>query len=480
MTQLPAASPESAGIPSAAVTGLLEELERRRVPMHAFLLARRGRLVSEAYYAPYGPERLHRMFSVSKSFVSLAVGLLEQDGLISLDDGIAGYFPEKLPEKVHPWVRSMTIRDMLKMQTCHSGTTYKLHPERDWVESFFTTPPSHPPGRVFLYDTSSAHTLCALAEKLTGKPLLDYLREKCLNEIGFSEDAYFLRDPFGVSMGGSGLMARPADIMKLGLLLLNRGKTAEGKPLLPESYLRQACAFQTSTVHTASFAEESFGYGYQFWRTRHGGFACYGMGGQLAVILPEQDLVCVTAADTQGMQGGTQAIYDALYAHILPVLCDFPLPEDRDSLRALRKKERGLSLPRVPGEAWSPTAASVSGVVYRIRGAEVPFESFFLDLPAGRRKGTLSFDVRAKRHTLSFGFGGHAADRFPVYGQFCASCAAWTAPDTLYIQCCLLDELVGTVHFQFAFSGKSVTVFLRKTEETYLNEYQGFFNGAAV
>lgn len=479
MTRIPVVSPESAGIPSAAVSGLLDQLERARVPMHAFLLARRGRLVSEAYYAPYGPERLHRMFSVSKSLVSLAVGLLEQDGLLSPDDGIAEYFPEKLPEKVHPWIRDMTIRDMLKMQTCHSATTYKLHPERDWVESFFTTPPSHPPGRMFRYDTSCAHTLCALAEKLTGRPLLDYLREKCLNEIGFSEDAYFLRDPFGVSMGGSGLMARPSDLMRLGLLLFNHGKTREGRRLLPEGYLRQACAFQTPTAHAATFAEEAFGYGYQFWMTRHGGFACYGMGGQLVVVLPRQELVCVTAADTQEMPGGTQAIYDALYGNILPALSASPLPEDRGSLKALRQKESRLSLPTVPGEAQSPASAFVSGAVYRIREAEAPFARFSLDLPENRTAGALSLYEKGKRYTLPFGFGRHAAGRFPGYGQFCSSCAAWTAPDTLYVRCSLLDELVGTVHFQFVFSGGSATVFLRKTEETYLNEYQGFFNGAA-
>ena len=121
----------------------------------------------------------------------------------------------------------------------------------------------------------------------------------------------------------------------------------------------------------------------------------------------------------------------------------------------------------------------MSGAVYHIGEAEAPFERFILDLPADRPEGTLFLETHGKRRALPFGFGGHAAGCFPGYGQFCASCAAWTAPDTLYIRCSLLDELVGTVHFQFVFSGKSAAVFLRKTEETYLNEYQGFFNGTA-
>ena len=478
MIKIQTAVPESVGIPSEAVTGFLEDLERQRLPMHSFL-ARGGKLVSEAYYAPYGPEKLHRMFSVSKSFVSLAIGLLEQEGRIALDGRISDYFPEKLPEHVHPWVRNMTIRDMLKMQTCHSGTTYKAHPDRDWVESFFTTPPSHPSGTIFLYDTSAPHTLCALVEKIKGKPLLDYLREKCLNAIGFSPDAYFIRDPFGVSMGGSGLMARPRDLLRLGLLLLNGGKLEDGTPLLPEAYLKQACKFQTPTAHAASFPEESLGYGYQFWCVRHGGIACYGMGGQLLILLPRQKIVCVTAADTQERKGGVQAIYDAFFNHIFTSLQDSPLPENSNACTTLREKESALSLPTVSGAAESPAAQVVSGTVYRMEEASAPFRRFALDLPSGKRPGSLRLFLGGEWHTLPFGFGDLKTGSFPVRHIFCASSAAWTAPDTLHITCQLLDENVGDIHFLFAFSGSLATIFLRKTEETILNEFQGFFTGTA-
>lgn len=72
----------------------------------------------------------------------------------------------------------MTIRDILNMQTCHTSTTYKIDPTKKWVESFFTTTPSHPSGTIFLYDTSSSHTLCVLVEKLTHMPMIEYLKKK--------------------------------------------------------------------------------------------------------------------------------------------------------------------------------------------------------------------------------------------------------------------------------------------------------------
>lgn len=149
--------------------------------MHSLLLMHHDRLVFEGYYAPLTAHSLHRMFSISKSFTSIAIGLLADEGRLSLEDPVIKYFPEKLPDKdsIHPWVARMTIKDMLMMRTCHASTTYKLDMSSDWVASFFTTQPTHPPGTIFHYDTSAAHTLCALAEKLTGQNMLDYIKENC-------------------------------------------------------------------------------------------------------------------------------------------------------------------------------------------------------------------------------------------------------------------------------------------------------------
>ena len=54
-------------------------LEKRRVPLHSVLIAQHGKLIFEKYYAPYCRNKLQRMFSVTKSFTSLAIGLLEQE-----------------------------------------------------------------------------------------------------------------------------------------------------------------------------------------------------------------------------------------------------------------------------------------------------------------------------------------------------------------------------------------------------------------
>ena len=116
---------------------------------------------------------------------------------------------------------STTICDLLMMRTPHAKTTYKTTKTDDWVRSFFEVPTDHMPGMVFQYDTSAAVVLGALVKKLSGKGVLDYLREIFLTEIGFSKEAYLLTTPSGDENTGSGLMALPRDLLVTGEFLLS-------------------------------------------------------------------------------------------------------------------------------------------------------------------------------------------------------------------------------------------------------------------
>ncbi|WP_429149839.1 serine hydrolase domain-containing protein [Anaerotaenia torta] len=478
-TLLTHALPADAGIPSDAVYRFIKKLEDCQIPMHSILLARHGRLVTEAYYSPYDASTLHRMFSVSKSFTSVAVGLMAEEGRLSLDDPIINYFPDKVPEKVHPWIAQMTIRHMLKMETCRSVTTYKLNRNKDWVESFFTTEPSHEPGTVFYYDTSASHTLCALVERLAGRPMLDYMRDRCLDQLGFSKEAYMLRDPFGVSMGGSGLMATPMDLMIFAMLVMNGG-SMKGTQYLPKWYVDAAVSCQTSTLVTGSALEECQGYGYQFWRTRQEGFACYGMGGQLAICLPKQDLICVTTADTQGIQGGNQMIYHCLYEEILPYLSDTPLPADSSAQARLEEYLSRLCIQPLQGGVSSPRRKELHARSYHLAENPAGFTGLSLEFAPDGTEGVLLLTCRGEVLSLPFGFGRTVTGSFPIYSQRCASSGCWLSQDLLYIKSHIIDEAIGSVRFQLAFRENTVTVYMKKVEEHCFNEFTGYLHGTAV
>lgn len=461
--------PEETGISSASICNFINRLSQNGIPMHSLLLFHRDKLITEGYYAPYTANTLHRMFSISKSFTAIAIGLLVDEGRLSLSDKIVTFFPDKVPADVHPWISSMTIRDMLMMRTCHASTTYKLDMRSDWVESFFTVPPTHPSGKLFHYDTSSAHTLCALVERLTGMPMLHYLKEK-LAPLGLSEASYMITDPFGVSMGGSGLVATPMDLLKFGYFISHKGNV-DGQQLLSASYIEEATSDLTDTCLTAPLRSEACGYGYQFWRNERNGYVCYGMGGQLIIFLPDYDLICVTTADTQGIGGGNQYIYDALYEEILPFIQENPLPQDEKSHSELLKLLKNLQIVPLNGETASPMTASISGITWNVQENVMGFSQIRLNFSDSA--GTLSFQLKGVTYSFDFGMGHLETGTFPVYDMRCATSGVWLRPDTLYVKAHIIDEYVGSVHFEFVFGNDDMTIFMKKQEESLFAEFNG-------
>ena len=534
--------PEAKGISASCIIDTLSEIDIRGISMHSFLLCKDDCLVAEGYYAPVKKDDLHRMFSVTKSFVSIAIGLLQEEGRLSLDDSIVKFFPEYVPNtsEAHPWLLATTIRDMLSMRSCHASTTYdKFSSKTDWVKSFFTVAPTHKPGTVFHYDTSATHTLCALVEKLTNMKMLDYLRNKVLNEIGFSKEAYCLTDGFGVSMGGSGLMATSRDLMCFALLILHNGKL-NGKQYISADYIKESTSFQTATCVTGPIPSESQGYGLQFWVGEHNSSVCYGMGGQLAILLPEYNTAIVTTADTQGYQGGNQVIYDAIFRHILPELEKrqspwTPSDEEKLVFEQFMSKlaMRPLNHNKVASEAWNNKSENVNDIntsfltnfrpimssfegTYVIKKAsdaakaldkniinetiwdEISFEMSESIAPSCTGKVSLKCHVFSSIMdstldspvTFEFGFGvlkegtlnmtthmGNRADEpVPVSMRYAAS-AEWLSENMLYIRVHLLDTSVGSIHIQAVFGKSDVTIFLRKQEETLFGEFSGHLYG---
>ena len=470
-------SPEETGIPVDCISHFIDRLNMRQIPMHSLLIMHRDKLIFEGYYDPCRADTLHRMFSISKSFTSIAVGLLIDEGKITLDDPIIKYFPEKLPPKVHPWIASMTIKDMLMMRTCHASTTYKLNMSSDWVESFFTTPPTHPAGTIFHYDTSSAHTLCALVEKLSGENMLDYIKKK-LDVLGLSEASYMLKDPFGVSIGGSGLVALPMDLMKFGYFIAHKG-LIDGKQLISPSYIDMAISCLSETQVTAPVPSEAQGYGLQFWRGEKNGYTCYGMGGQLIIFLPDYELICVTTADTQNIGGGNQQIYDALYEEILPYIQEKPLTVTKESAKLMSDTLASLKVEALNSAPMPESAAAMIGKEFRVITENSQFSSFCLNIDQSDQynnlpqSGTLSFVQKDKAYTFDFGIGCMKTGIFPIYDmKYCAS-GAWLLDGTFYIKVHIIDSYVGSLHFQLSFGNDDLTVFMRKKEESLFKEFEG-------
>lgn len=475
------ARPEEVGISHTAILSFIDSLEEAGIVMHSLLIVSKNQLIAEGYYHPYTRDTLHRMFSVSKTLTSMAIGLLQEEGQLHLDDPIVTYFPEYVSEDTHPYIMEMTIRHMLKMETCHSQTTYKADLSSDWVQSFFQTHPTHRPGTAFNYDTSASHTLCALVEKLTQMTLVDYIRSKGFETSGFSSEAYMLKDPFGVSMGGSGLMAKPSDLLLMAFLLCNNGKTLNGETLLPSDYITQAISKQTDTIINGPVIDEQQGYGYQIWRIQHNGFACYGMGGQLALCYPDKDLILITTADTQGIQGAHQTIYTSFYETVYKSHTDgtYPLCSD-EAYHLYDKTLSTLGITPVniiDNQRTSPLVPQLHNQTYRFDKNDLGFESIRLNWTEEKNVAQLTFTYHQQDYTLSFGIGHLVCDSFPIYGGRCASSGTWLTAHRLYVKSHLIDESVGSVQFHLTYKDNHLSLYMKKIEETSFHAFHGYLTG---
>ncbi|MCR4588840.1 MAG: beta-lactamase family protein, partial [Lachnospiraceae bacterium] len=500
--------PEEAGVPSQSILAAVKRLEKDQIPMHSLLIMRHDKLIFERYYAPYTGDTLHRMFSITKTMTAIAIALLAEEGRIDLDESICTYFPEYVNEKTHPWIRATTIRNMLQMRTCHAASTYKVDMKSNWVESFFTVTPSHKPNTVFHYDTSAAHVMGGLVEKLTGMEMIDYLRIKVLDRIGFSKDAYVIKDPFGVSISGSGMVARPMDVLKVLYLLANNGRCTcddgETCQLIPEWFTGEATSKISSTICNMSVLSEQQGYGEQIWRNEQGGFVLYGMGGQLAISLPQQDMLIMTTADTMSLAGGNQMIYNAIYDCILPALDTGTDPAAYD---LLMRETQGLCIapPKVsicPENAQAPVFKGKSfDYRYALQDNGSAFRELRLKVDESTGKGLLELSYKdGHLQKIPFGIGsmeqlelGVIADPYLLKpedntvapGEYfammpCVAGACWTSSNALYIRVHIVGEYVGALHFDVYPEEKEITVFLRKVEETCFSEFTGHLYGTRV
>lgn len=474
---------EDYGIPVSAVAKMEELYRKLGVRMHGYMLLGGDKILAERYYEPYGEAVNHRMYSITKSFVALAIGLLVKNNKVKLSDKICDYFPEKLPEDgVHPWCAEMTIEDMMTMRTCYEVTTFKVLDSEDWTETFFKVKPDHVPGTVFCYDTSSSHVLAALVEKLTGMKLLDYMREEMLNELGFSADAYVIPDPVGVSQGGSGMMSTLRDVARVAYLCNHYG-VLDGKELVPVDYMRKALSNRVPTDLQPKL-DEQFGYGYFIWMPREEGFVFYGMGGQLAVCFPKLDFIYLTIADVIGSPAGLQIIFDSFYHTVYPYL------KERREDNPLAFEENEKSDNNSNGEKCTENSVYITDSQIRQKTNRRTYNYY----PNKLKWSSVTFDwdsqemnfvIPAGEFTLSFGTDSWKKQPFLNTGFIC-ECRGYWKQNHFFIEAFMVDEEQGNIRLEFAWKDSRLSMRAVCTNDPFINDknlklsFQGYASAESL
>lgn len=350
MSALPTSPPSAEDVDAAGLLRLLDDLEGASgVELHSLVVLRHGRVVAEGWWAPYARDRVHHLYSLSKTFTATAAGLAVADGLLDLDEPVVGCFPELDSEITDPRTRSMLVRHLASMSTGHTQDMWEpvmRGGAGDPVRSFLRLPPPREPGSVFAYNQPATYTLASVLQRRTGGTLLDYLRPRVLDPIGVGE-AVWQEYPPGQQLGFSGLHATTDAVARLGQLLLQDG-VWDGRRLLPEGWVAQVSTAHVPTPHEgdAHALDWRQGYGFQAWVGQHG-FRGDGAYGQFCLVLPEHDAVVAVTGQSEDMQ----RVLDAVWTHLLPALDGAGSAADD---AALAERLAVLALPGQPGEPAPP------------------------------------------------------------------------------------------------------------------------------
>lgn len=483
-------TPESVGVSSEKIEQFINRLEDKQLATHSLILVRGNQIFFEHYWEPFHREFQHRMYSVSKSFVSLAIGFLEQDGKINLDDPISKYFAKELTHQKDENMHNQTIRHMLMMSTAKSDWGWFRAKALDRVQRYFDNPNefSRPSGTVFEYDSSGSFVLGALVERITGMPFMEYLREKMFREIGVSEEAYCLKCPGGHSWGDSAVLCRPIDLFLVARFVLNGGKW-NGKQILNEAYIKAATAKQVDNNYYNASTWNTQGYGYLFWRTYQDSFFFNGMGSQYAVCVPGKDLIMVINSDNQGKDAVRNVIVDSFFELIVDSASGNAVPENEVAQNSLKEYAKGLKLLVQPGKVHSEWEKRINGVTYYMNKNPMGITKFCITFDGDKGSFTYTNDQGDKEICFGLGYNefgifpqeGYSADVGSEYapGNFykCAGSAAWTEESKLQIMVQVIDRYFGNMTMAFGFKDGEVGVFMHKTAECFLEEYQGYGHG---
>jgi CubicO group peptidase (beta-lactamase class C family) len=451
----PRSAPEAQGISSAAILGFVGEAEQKLDALHSLMIVRHGRVVAEGWWGPYAADEPHMLFSLSKSFTSTAVGLAVADGKLKVDDPVLGFFPDDAPPQPSANLRAMRVRDLLTMSTGHHDEEIRDFPytgEGSVVKAFLARPVSHKPGTFFLYNTPASYMLSAIVQKVTGQPVVEYLGPRLFAPLGIANPAWEASKQ-GVSMGGFGLSVRTEDIARFGQLYLQKGMW-QGKPLVPAAWVETATARLMSNGSSPTSDWEQ-GYGYQFWRSRHGFYRGDGAHGQFCLVLPQYDAVVAITSGTRDMGSVMNLVWDRL----VPALQAGTLPADSAAHRKLTSKLAALTLRAPSGAATSTLAKTIAGKRYTFDSNKPSLESIVLEPAAAGGGASLTMRIAGTDQRIAAGHNAWVKGMLATSAMpdAIAASGAWTADDTYTLMVVRYRTPFATT-YQLRFAGDQLFV----------------------
>jgi CubicO group peptidase (beta-lactamase class C family) len=462
-TMLPRSSPEAQGVSSDAINKFFDAIEASGQEFHGTMIVKNGYVIAEAMWHPYRTDHKLQTYSMSKSFTSSAIGLAQQEGLLSVEDQVIKYFPNDLPHEISDNLNKLKIKHLLMMGVGMAKDSIQIIEKTpNWAKTFLSLPIDFEPGTKFLYNSGASFMLANIIQKVTGKTAYDFIKPRLLDPLGMTNTSW-ATTPEGYNFGASHFRCTMEDFAKFGQFYLQKGKW-NGKQMLDESWVHEATTKQISNGNNDG--SWSYGYGYQFWLNPVGGFRADGAFGQYSMVFPDQNAVVAIASESMGKGTTMSLVWDNLF----PALKNnVPMAQNTTQNKTLQQRLSKLNYAPESFSYKSNLESSIKGKTYKMAENELDIETLTFDfygnnisfkikeknirtytIKSGRNKWITEKNLKPKPHSL---FSKRRID----FESEVAAIGGWENNNKLHIAMRLI-ETCHTDYLTCTFEGNKVTI----------------------
>ncbi len=277
--------PEKVGVSSGRILAMLRALEReRRANIHSLVVIKDGLVISECSHPGYGVNTWHLSHSMSKTLTGMAIGILVDEGILSVEERLIDIFPD-----IHskdPRFSDITVYHLLTMSAGVRFSEAGSVSETRWTEAFFESGVAFAPGTQFSYNSMNTYILARIVVERTGMSLTDFVTERILRPLDIT-NFFWEIGPEGIEKGGWGVYMSAESWAKLGYMMLSGGEF-DGVRILSERWVGEASRSHILTPDIVG----PYNYGYQLWSSKKNGTYLFnGMLGQNVWVCPTNNIV---------------------------------------------------------------------------------------------------------------------------------------------------------------------------------------------
>ncbi len=462
-------TPEQQGMDSAKLVEMVEDykkkhLKNNKIMIDSITIIRNDHIVADIYLNPLFPkDTKHIIHSCTKSVMSILIGIAIEQGCIQdINVRILDIFYDKRPKQVDNRLKTLSLEDLLTMQTgLHSQDSYlyewrglfKMMNTDDWVEHILNLPMEVKPGQRFDYSNMSSFLLSAIIAKTTGMDTFSFARKYLFDPLGI-KDIQWEQSPQGIHIGWARLRLKPHDMAKLGMLYLQKGKW-DKQQVVPAHWVdKSTTAHSFPKKYRYVYKEDgkvdyiasggvwiftnllrpfSDAYGYQWWLDKSGMYAAIGVGGQYIMVVPHENLIAVFTSKLSAADSFIPP--KMLKKFILPsIVSNASIPDNRADQKNLAELAEPPQLGTNPKPVPSlpPIALEISGNTYSLEGNPWGYDNFQLSF--NPQENYVVFDYSAKDKVFHIDVG--LDDVYRITESNDNSYAAkgyWIASDTFII-----------------------------------------------